>query len=93
MSCGNPHETDCTEVIEAVYRYLDGEIDTVARARIHQHLDECGPCLRQYGIEREVRLLVARCCRSERAPEDLRSRIVVRLEQVRIEFGTTDPSA
>ena len=26
MSCGNPHETPCTEVLDRVYRYLDGEL-------------------------------------------------------------------
>ncbi|MCU0265440.1 MAG: mycothiol system anti-sigma-R factor [Actinomycetia bacterium] len=91
MSCGDPHATDCSEVIAAVYRYLDGEVDDGLATRIHDHLDECGPCLRQYGIEREVRVLVARCCRAERAPEALRARIVVRLQQARIEFGPTGP--
>ena len=26
MSCGNPHETPCSEVLDRVYWYLDGEI-------------------------------------------------------------------
>ncbi|MDX6210172.1 MAG: hypothetical protein QOE24_2563, partial [Frankiales bacterium] len=26
MSCGNPHETDCREVLEKVYLYLDSEV-------------------------------------------------------------------
>ena len=25
MSCGKPHETPCSEVLERVYSYLDGE--------------------------------------------------------------------
>lgn len=86
MSCGHPHETDCSEVIAAVYRYLDGEVDDSLHARIHDHLDECGPCLRQYGIEREVRVLLARCCRAERAPEQLRARIVIRLQQAQVDL-------
>ena len=27
MSCGNPHETPCSEVLDMVYTYLDGEMD------------------------------------------------------------------
>ena len=26
MSCGKPHETPCSEVLERVYWYLDGEV-------------------------------------------------------------------
>jgi mycothiol system anti-sigma-R factor len=87
MSCGEPHETDCSEVLEVVYSFLDGEIDEIARSRIRQHLDECAPCLRQFGIEKEVKLLVARCCGADRAPDLLRMRIVARIQQVQIELG------
>jgi len=45
MSCGNPHETPCTEVLDRVYGYLDGELGELDCAKIKQHLDECGPCL------------------------------------------------
>ena len=52
MSCGKPHETPCTEVLDRVYSYLDGELEaTDGKAKIRQHLDECGPCLREYGLE------------------------------------------
>ena len=33
MSCGNPHDTDCSEVLELVYEFLDGETtDAIAPA-------------------------------------------------------------
>ena len=53
MSCGDPHEVDCSEVLETVYLYLDGEIDHAELGRIRGHLDECSPCLREYGIEED----------------------------------------
>ena len=87
MSCGSPHETDCHDVLNEVYLYLDGEVDTDRRRLIREHLDECSPCLRQFGIEQEVKLLVARCCGSDRAPESLRLRIVTRLQEVQVELG------
>jgi mycothiol system anti-sigma-R factor len=81
MSCGRPHATDCRTVLEAVYLYLDGEVD-VAKARlITEHLDECAPCLRLYGIEREVKALVARCCGHESAPSRLREKILLQIRQ------------
>lgn len=90
MSCGNPHETDCREVIERVYLYLDGEIADRDRSNIRQHLEECSPCLRQYGLEQEVKALVARCCGSDPAPDGLRHRVLVRLAEVRVEINQVE---
>jgi mycothiol system anti-sigma-R factor len=75
MSCGDPHETDCREVLAEVYFYLDLECSEERRQLIRHHLDECSPCLREYGIEQEVRALVARCCGGETAPLELKQRL------------------
>ena len=90
MSCGSPHDTDCADVIEQVYLYLDGEIDDDTRHKVREHLDECAPCLRKFGLEQDVKALVARCCGSDTAPEGLKERLVVRLQQVRVELGTIE---
>jgi mycothiol system anti-sigma-R factor len=90
MSCGSPHETDCREVIEEVYLYLDGEMDSRRRDVIREHLDECAPCLRKFGLEQDVKALVARCCGGDVAPEGLRERLVVRLQQVRVELTSIE---
>ncbi|MDX6344025.1 MAG: hypothetical protein QOH87_4163, partial [Trebonia sp.] len=62
MSCGKPHETPCSEVLDRVYWYLDGEVSEEDCDHIRQHLDECGPCLREYGLEEAVKRLVAKHC-------------------------------
>ena len=62
MSCGDPHETPCEEVLEKVYLYLDGEAESHDHEHIRIHLDECSPCLRKYGLEQAVKALVARSC-------------------------------
>jgi len=85
VSCGEPHETDCGEVLADVFLYLDGEMDSERRDRIRSHLDECSPCLRKFGIEREIRALVARSCGNDVAPETLRARVVLRLREVVLE--------
>jgi len=89
MSCGEPHETSCSEVLEAVYLYLDGEQDSVHRDGVRIHLDECSPCLRQYGLEQAVKALVARSC-AEAAPSELRERVLLRLQQVRVEIDQVE---
>src|SRR5690606_30830208 len=58
VSRGDPHEADCREVLEEVYLYLDLECSPGRRDVIRAHLDECSPCLREYGIEQEVKALV-----------------------------------
>jgi mycothiol system anti-sigma-R factor len=86
MSCGKPHETDCREVLEKVYLYLDSEVDERDCNAIKQHLDECGPCLRQYGLEQHINAMVARTCGAEVAPDSLKLRVLARIQQVRIEI-------
>jgi len=90
MSCGNPHDVDCGEVLERVWLYLDGEIDAPDLQEIRQHLDECGPCLRAYGLEQAVKALVARSCGCEQAPIDLRTRVVTQLRQVSVDQASGD---
>jgi len=90
MSCGKPHETPCSDVIEQVWLYLDGEMDEHTCEHVRAHLDECSPCLRQYGIEQEVKALVARSCGSDDVPAGLRDRVRARLTQVRIETTATE---
>jgi mycothiol system anti-sigma-R factor len=85
MSCGNPHAKPCDEVLQEVYLYLDGEISEHDCEHIRQHLDECGPCLREYGVEQEVKALVARSCGCESAPAELRTRLKVTLQSLRID--------
>ena len=47
------------------------------------HLDECGPCLEKYDLQRTVKAVVARSC-SESAPDELRQRVMVQIREVQI---------
>ncbi len=87
MSCGKHHETDCSEVLSEVYLYLDLECSEDRRALIRTHLDECHPCLREYGIEQEVKALVARCCGAEKAPTELRERLRLKLNDLTLDVA------
>jgi mycothiol system anti-sigma-R factor len=90
VSCGKPHETDCGEVLAEVFLYLDDEMNGERRETIRRHLDECSPCLRKFGIEREVRALVARCCGNDVAPAELRDRVRSRLSEVVVEVTSVE---
>ena len=94
MSCGNPHETPCDEVLGQVYEYLDGEIPAPDyRAKIREHLDECTPCLRKYGLEEAVKRLVKSCCGHDDVPAGLRAKVLARIEEVRAEIIVTRSGA
>jgi mycothiol system anti-sigma-R factor len=82
VSCGDPHDVDCRQILAEVYVYLDLECSDDRRILISHHLDECSPCLREYGIEQEVKALVARCCGNDRAPTELRDRLRLKLESL-----------
>ncbi|GAA3520382.1 mycothiol system anti-sigma-R factor [Actinocatenispora rupis] len=90
MSCGDPHETDCRDVLAEVYLYLDLECSDDRRDVIREHLDECSPCLREFGIEQEVKVLVARCCGGEHAPSDLKARLIARLNELVVEADSRE---
>jgi mycothiol system anti-sigma-R factor len=77
------HGADCSEVIHQIFMFIDNEMDQADCAVIQQHLDECGPCLAKYDLERTVKSLVQRSC-SEQAPTELREKVLVRIRQVQI---------
>jgi mycothiol system anti-sigma-R factor len=88
MSCGKPHDKDCTEVLERMFFFIDHELADADCSEIEHHLDECGPCLQKYDLERTVKALVARSC-PEHAPEGLRDRVLLRIRQVQVEINDT----
>ena len=86
MSCGEPHDVDCSRVIEQVYLYLDGEMSDTDCATVRRHLEECAGCLREYGLEQVFKALVARSCGCDEMPVEARERLVARLRTVRVEL-------
>ncbi len=87
MSCGKPHEVDCAVILDRVYEYLDNEMQEIDCSKVREHLDECGPCLAKYGLERAVMQLVHRTCGCDEVPEDLRTKVLLRIRQVQVELS------
>jgi len=93
MSCGKPHEVPCSEVLARVYSYLDGELQEEGYLQVRQHLDECGPCLREFGLEEVVKRLVHKCCGREAVPGELRAKVLTRIAAVQAEIDLTEARA
>ena len=88
---GENHDgADCSEVLDQVYLYLDLECSEERRSLIQKHLDDCTGCLSEFGIEHEVKALVARCCGSDKAPSELRERLRIKLDQLEIQTETRE---
>jgi len=80
----------CSEVLALVYSYLDGELDDSGYGEVHKHLHECGPCLREFGLEEAVKKLVAKHCGSDPVPRDLRAKVMTPIQQVRFELEVSE---
>ncbi|MFD6950765.1 mycothiol system anti-sigma-R factor [Nocardiopsis sp. TSRI0078] len=77
--------TPCSEVLDKLYTYIDGELEEPNCEQIRRHLDECGPCLEEHGLEEAVKKLVAKHCGCDPVPMDLRDKVLGRLSQARTE--------
>ena len=75
MSCGNPHETDCRHVLAELWLLLDNECNHERRELLRRHLNECGPCLEEFGLEEHLKALLARKCGGDHAPDALKQRL------------------
>ncbi len=71
-----PRASDCAEVMERLYEYLDGELTARRAAEVKAHLQDCAPCTALLSFEDTyVRFLEARA-RARNAPEELKKRIL-----------------
>ncbi|MFL6144472.1 MAG: mycothiol system anti-sigma-R factor [Labedaea sp.] len=93
MSCGNHHETDCSEVLAEVWMFLDHECNESRRALLARHLDECSPCLARYGLDEHLKTLLAAKCGGEHAPDGLKDRLRATIRKTVLEHGTVTVDA
>ena len=63
-------------------------------AKIKQHLDACGPCLKEYDLDQALKALVKRSCACEEAPVELRTQIMARITTIQLQAdGLSDGTA
>lgn len=88
--CGSPAAgepstgVDCAQLIADLWTLLDGECTEETRAKLRRHLEECSGCFRHYGIEQQVKALVARKCGGDKAPPGLRERVLMQISRTTI---------
>jgi anti-sigma factor (TIGR02949 family) len=81
---GNDLNVDCSQVIAEVWTLLDGECTPDTREKLRHHLEACPECLRHYGLEERIKLLIAKKCRGEKVPEGLRERLRLEIRRTTI---------
>jgi len=91
MTCGDPRDQHCSEVLQRMFYFIDNELERADRSEIEKHLHECQPCLEKYDLERTVKALVQRSC-AEHAPDALRQRVLLRIREVTVDVQHIDPT-
>jgi len=74
-ACGDSDNVKCDEALAEIYLLLDRECSPDHEAELRRHLDRCPPCLEEYGIDEQLKQLLARKCGGDHAPDDLKSRL------------------
>jgi len=62
--------------------FLDDEMNPQRRAAVKQHLDDCSPCLEEAGLDAKLKSLLHRKCGGDKAPEQLKVRLLAALQEV-----------
>ena len=89
MSCGKPHATPCSEVLDRMYTYLDGELGEPDLRLVREHLEECAPCMSEHDVDLVIKKLIRRAGGGDPAPEELRERIVLQITELSRVGATT----
>jgi mycothiol system anti-sigma-R factor len=78
----------CDDVLRDVWLFLDDEMNPQRRAAVKQHLDDCSPCLEEAGLDAKLKSLLHRKCGGDKAPEQLRARLLAAMQEVTISVQT-----
>ena len=86
MSCGNPHETPCHDVLHSLVLFIDHELED--QNQIHQieiHVQECPPCNKELQHEQNVLVklkeLMSKSC-NETASAALQEKLLSQTDQL-----------
>ncbi|MBN6034486.1 mycothiol system anti-sigma-R factor [Amycolatopsis sp. 195334CR] len=68
-------KVNCDEALAEIYLLLDKECSKEHEVELRRHLDECPPCLEEYGIDEQIKQILARKCGGDLAPAELKSKL------------------
>ncbi len=75
-----PGGLSCQETVELLFEWLDEELEPELDERVATHLESCARCYPLLTFERAFREAVARATGNEKAPDELKERIMESLE-------------
>ena len=71
----------CADALAEIYLLLDRECSAERDAALRKHIEDCPPCLEEYGIDEHIKQLLARKCGGDHAPDELKSRLRASIRQ------------
>ena len=71
----------CEDALAEIYLLLDRECSPERDAELRRHIEDCPPCLEEYGIDEQLKHLLARKCGGDLAPAELKSRLRASIRQ------------
>lgn len=74
---------DCATILAHLHEFLDHELEGEAYDAIRAHLDACENCLGDFDVVFALKEVVSRCCRAEKAPQQLRVTILTSITRWR----------
>lgn len=77
----------CSEVLERLFEYLDGELEATTASQVREHLEKCRRCYPRLEFERAFMEALNRARAGEEPPRDLRNRVVDVLREEGLELG------
>ena len=81
MCEGASDKVRCEEALADIYLLLDRECSPERDAALRAHIEDCPPCLEEYGIDEHIKQLLARKCGGDHAPADLKTRLRASIRQ------------
>ncbi|CAB4336696.1 MAG: mycothiol system anti-sigma-R factor [Actinobacteria bacterium] len=89
----SPHvnSVPCSQVQAALSAYVDGEPCAVEHNIIHHHLDACPACLAESEVIQLIKVVVARSCCAEPAPERVRARVIAQITRIQVQITRSEP--
>ena len=73
---------DCDVAMANLFSFIDAELDVSELEEMRGHIDDCPECLYEEELGRKLKGVIQRTC-VERAPDELRDRVVARLAELR----------
>lgn len=69
----------CSEALERIQEFMDGELTGMSRAEVEAHFDVCTRCYPHLTLEKNFRERVKAALDAEGMPDDCRERVLSRL--------------